>query len=86
MINRVEGSVMFTDNVRHVIFRKCDEDVYEYHPWLVSNMDELGIRGPCKIRQCDPSKLKIPCIIGHKYFYNVYIDVGLPMNIMSLFH
>ena len=81
-----DGSVLVTDGVRKVIFRDGNEEVYEYHPQSADNTKELQARRPGRIKRCDPSNLKIPCMIGHSYFYNVYIDVGLPMNIMSLFH
>ncbi|GJT74490.1 hypothetical protein Tco_1041215 [Tanacetum coccineum] len=32
----------------------------------------------------DPSNLKIPCMIGRKFIANAYIDLDLPMNVMSL--
>ncbi|GJV31758.1 hypothetical protein Tco_1392158 [Tanacetum coccineum] len=37
-----------------------------------------------KIEKGDPSNLKIPCMIGHKFIANGYIDLDLPMNVTSL--
>ncbi|GJR24476.1 hypothetical protein Tco_0973003 [Tanacetum coccineum] len=45
------------------------------------NKDDEGIEW---IKKGDPRNLKIPCMIGQKFIANAYIDVDLPMNIMSL--
>nr|GEU52405.1 protein kinase-like domain, concanavalin A-like lectin/glucanase domain protein [Tanacetum cinerariifolium] len=37
-----------------------------------------------RIKKGDPSNLKIPCMIGRKFIASAYIDLDLPMNIMSL--
>lgn len=63
-----------------------NEEVYEYQPSLDCNTRGLqGIRTG-KINRRDPNNIKIPCMMGHKHFYNVYIDMCLPKNVMSLFH
>jgi hypothetical protein len=80
------GSALFTNGVRKVIFRKGNEEVYEYRPSLDCDENGLQVRRSGKIKQRDPNNLKIPCMIGHKYFYNVYIDICLTKNVMSLFH
>ncbi|GKA79512.1 hypothetical protein Tco_0786108, partial [Tanacetum coccineum] len=36
------------------------------------------------IEKGDPGNLKIPCMIGRKFIANAYIDLDLPMNVMSL--
>ena len=81
-----DGSALFTDGVRRVIFRDGKEEVYEYEPSTMNNIWGLQGRRPGRIKGRDPSNLKIPCMIGHRYFYNVYIDTCLPKNVMSLFH
>lgn len=85
-INETNGSILFTDGVSQVIFHDGNEEIHEYRPRLDENTRGMDVRGPCRIKRCDPNNLKIPCIIGHKHFYNVYIDTCLPMNVMSLFH
>ena len=85
-VNESDGSILFTDGVRRVIFHDGNEEVHEYRPRLTNNTRGIDARGPCRINRRDPNNLKIPCMIGHKHFYNVYIDTGLPMNVMSLFH
>ncbi|GJT96466.1 hypothetical protein Tco_1091984 [Tanacetum coccineum] len=45
------------------------------------NRDDEGIEW---IKKGDLRNLKIPCMIGHKFMANAYIEVDLPMNIMSL--
>ena len=86
ILDEKDGSVVLTNGVRKVIFRRDSEEVYEYRPSLEGNLygskdGDLG-----KIRRRDPNNLKIPCMIGHKYFDNIYINVFLPKNFMSLFH
>ncbi|GJY39383.1 hypothetical protein Tco_0425747 [Tanacetum coccineum] len=56
---------------------------------IVRNEDEpkeTKILEYCAIdsKEGDPSTLKVPCMIGHKFIANTYIDLDLPMNIMSL--
>ena len=86
ILDEDDSSALFTDGVRKVIFRDGCEEVYEYQPSASGNTWGLhGIR-PGRIKRHDPNNLKIPCMIGHKHFYNVYIDTCLPKNVMSLFH
>ncbi|GKC39594.1 hypothetical protein Tco_1051978 [Tanacetum coccineum] len=58
-----------------------DESVYES---LIKEMPRCSLNHDFRIRRGDPRNLKIPCVIGHKFMANAYIDVDLPMNIMSL--
>ncbi|GJX99983.1 protein kinase-like domain, concanavalin A-like lectin/glucanase domain protein [Tanacetum coccineum] len=51
---------------------------------LIKEMPKCSLNYDFKIKKGDPRNLKIPCMIGHKFTANAYIDVGLPMNIMSL--
>nr|GFA29318.1 hypothetical protein [Tanacetum cinerariifolium] len=37
-----------------------------------------------RIEKGDPINLKNPCMIGRKFIVNAYIDLDLPMNVMSL--
>lgn len=85
-LDESDGSALFTNGVRKVIFRENIEEVYEYQPSLDCNAMGLQGRRLGKIRRRDPNNLKVPCMIGHKHFHNVYIDMCLPMNVMSLFH
>ncbi|GKA56417.1 MAK10-like protein [Tanacetum coccineum] len=57
------------------------ELVYES---LIKEMPKCSLNYDYKIKKGDPRNLKIPCMIGHKFTANAYINVDLPMNIMSL--
>ncbi|GJT88344.1 putative reverse transcriptase domain-containing protein [Tanacetum coccineum] len=57
------------------------ESVYES---LIKEMPKFSLNYDFRIRKGDPRNLKIPCMIGHKFMANVYIDVNLPMNMMFL--
>ncbi|GKC28980.1 hypothetical protein Tco_1036274 [Tanacetum coccineum] len=57
------------------------EPVYES---LIKEMPRCSLNYDFKIRMGDPRNLKIPCMIGHKFMANAYIDVDLPMNIMDM--
>jgi hypothetical protein len=85
-LDEIDGSVMFTNGVRKVIFSGGDEEVYEYRPSLEKNLFGFRNRESGKIRRRDPNNLKIPCMIGHKHFDNIHINVFMPKNVMSLFH
>ncbi|GJU17621.1 hypothetical protein Tco_1145587 [Tanacetum coccineum] len=58
-----------------------EESVYEL---LIKEMPKCSLNYDFRIKKGDPRNLKIPCMIGHKFTANPYIDVDLPMNIMSL--
>ncbi|GJU41255.1 hypothetical protein Tco_1194212 [Tanacetum coccineum] len=58
-----------------------EASVYES---LNKEMPKCSLNYDFKIKRGDPRNLKIPCMIGHKFTANAYIDVELPMNIMSL--
>ncbi|GKB40727.1 hypothetical protein Tco_0885669, partial [Tanacetum coccineum] len=58
-----------------------EESVYES---LIKEMPKCSLNYDFKVKKGDPRNLKIPCMIGHKFIANAYIDVDLPMNIMSL--
>ncbi|GJV11580.1 hypothetical protein Tco_1353121 [Tanacetum coccineum] len=57
------------------------ESVYES---LIKGMPKCSLNYDFRIKKGDPRNLKIPCMIGHKFIANAYIDVELHMNIMSL--
>ncbi|GJR58304.1 hypothetical protein Tco_1500466 [Tanacetum coccineum] len=57
------------------------ESVYES---LIKEMPKCSLNCDFRIKKGDPRNLKIPCMIGHKFTAKAYIDVDLPMNIMSL--
>ncbi|GKA30393.1 hypothetical protein Tco_0716698 [Tanacetum coccineum] len=58
-----------------------EESVYES---LIKEMPKCSLNYEFRIKKGDPRNLKIPCMIGHRFTANAYIDVDLPMNIMSL--
>ncbi|GJY89168.1 hypothetical protein Tco_0503796 [Tanacetum coccineum] len=58
-----------------------EESVYES---MIKEMSKCSLNYDFRIRKGDPRNLKIPCMIGHKFMANAYIDVDLPVNIMSL--
>ncbi|GJY04909.1 hypothetical protein Tco_0370849 [Tanacetum coccineum] len=58
-----------------------EESVYES---LIKEMPKCLLNYDFRIKKSDPRNLKIPCMIGHKFTANAYIDVDLPMNVMSL--
>ncbi|GKB47335.1 hypothetical protein Tco_0898088 [Tanacetum coccineum] len=58
-----------------------EESVYES---LIKEMPKCSLNYDFRIKKGDPRNLKIPCMIGHKFTANAYIDIDLPMNIMSL--
>ncbi|GJZ39611.1 putative reverse transcriptase domain-containing protein [Tanacetum coccineum] len=58
-----------------------EESVYES---LIKEMPKRSLNYEFRIKKGDPGNLKIPCMIGHKFTANAYINVDLPMNIMSL--
>ncbi|GJS34271.1 zinc finger BED domain-containing protein RICESLEEPER 2 [Tanacetum coccineum] len=60
---------------------KSEELLYES---LIKDMPTCSLNYDFRIRKGDPRNLKIPCMIGHKFMANAYIDVDLPMNIMYL--
>ncbi|GJT78739.1 hypothetical protein Tco_1045464 [Tanacetum coccineum] len=57
-----------------------EESVYE----SIKEMPKCSLNYDFRIKKGDPRNLKIPCMIGHKFTANAYIDVNLPMNIKSL--
>ncbi|GJV80225.1 protein kinase-like domain, concanavalin A-like lectin/glucanase domain protein [Tanacetum coccineum] len=58
-----------------------EESVYES---LIKEMPKCSLNYNFRIKKGHPRNLKIPCMISHKFIGNAYIDVDLPMNIMSL--
>ncbi|GKC53104.1 hypothetical protein Tco_1075849 [Tanacetum coccineum] len=58
-----------------------EESVYES---LIKEMPRCSLNYDFRIKKGDPRNFKIPCMIGHKFTANAYIDVDLPINIMSL--
>ncbi|GKA42835.1 protein kinase-like domain, concanavalin A-like lectin/glucanase domain protein [Tanacetum coccineum] len=63
------------------LVNSSEEYVYES---LIKEMPKCSLNYDFRIKKGDPRNLKIPCMIGHKFTTNAYIDVDLPMNIMSL--
>ncbi|GJW27207.1 hypothetical protein Tco_0041018 [Tanacetum coccineum] len=59
----------------------CKESVYES---LIKEMPKCSLNYDYRIKKGDPRNLKIPYMIGYKFTANAYINVDLPMNIMSL--
>ncbi|GJU72901.1 hypothetical protein Tco_1264306 [Tanacetum coccineum] len=55
--------------------------IYEF---LIKEMPKCSLNYDFRIKKGDPRNLKIPCMIGHKFIANAYINVDLPINIMSL--
>ncbi|GJV38697.1 hypothetical protein Tco_1411174 [Tanacetum coccineum] len=51
---------------------------------LIEKMLSCSLNFNFRIKKGDPSNLKIPCMIGQKFIANAYIDLDLPMNVMSL--
>ncbi|GKD26717.1 hypothetical protein Tco_1232931 [Tanacetum coccineum] len=47
-------------------------------------MSSCSLNFDFRIEKGDPSNLKIAFMIGHKFIANAYIDLDLPMNVMSL--
>ncbi|GJY76078.1 hypothetical protein Tco_0481194 [Tanacetum coccineum] len=58
-----------------------EESVYES---LIQEMPKCSLNYDLRIKKGDPRNLKIPCMIGHRFTANAYIDIDLPMNIVSL--
>ncbi|GKB44952.1 hypothetical protein Tco_0889894 [Tanacetum coccineum] len=58
-----------------------DESIYES---IIKEMPWCSLNYDFRIEKGDPNNLKFPCMIGHKFIPNAYIDIDLPMNIMSL--
>ncbi|GJX88748.1 hypothetical protein Tco_0340762 [Tanacetum coccineum] len=58
-----------------------EESIYES---LIKEMPKCSLNYDFRIKKGDPRNFKIPCMIGHTFTANSYINVDLPMNIMSL--
>ncbi|GKB29732.1 hypothetical protein Tco_0869133 [Tanacetum coccineum] len=58
-----------------------EESVYESP---IQEMPKCSLNYDFRIKKGDPRNLKIPCMIGHRFTANAYIDIDLPMNIVSL--
>ncbi|GJX29323.1 protein kinase-like domain, concanavalin A-like lectin/glucanase domain protein, partial [Tanacetum coccineum] len=58
-----------------------EELVYESQ---TQEMPKCSLNYDFRIKKGDPRNLKIPCMIGHRFTANTYIDIDLTMNIMSL--
>ncbi|GJS39914.1 hypothetical protein Tco_0564957 [Tanacetum coccineum] len=58
-----------------------EESVYES---LIKKMPKCSLNYDFRIKKGDPRNLKISWMIGYKFTANTYIDVDLPINIMSL--
>ncbi|GJX56832.1 retrovirus-related pol polyprotein from transposon TNT 1-94 [Tanacetum coccineum] len=54
-----------------------------YHKYLMCGpIPSIFLRNPIITRGC-PSKLKIPCNIGHVHVEKAYIDLNSPLNVMA---
>ncbi|GJS07154.1 retrotransposon ORF1 [Tanacetum coccineum] len=54
-----------------------------YHKYLMCGpIPSIFLRNPIITEGC-PSKLKIPCNIGHVYVEKAYIDLNSPLNVMT---
>ncbi|GJS08978.1 hypothetical protein Tco_0365774 [Tanacetum coccineum] len=58
-----------------------EDSVYES---LIQELPKCSLDYNFRIKKGDLRNLKIPCMIGHRFTTNAYIDIDLPMNIMSL--
>ncbi|GJY71650.1 hypothetical protein Tco_0475353 [Tanacetum coccineum] len=58
-----------------------NESVYES---LIEKMSSCSLNVDFRIEKGNPNNLKIPCMIWRKFIANAYIDLDLPMNVMSL--
>ncbi|GKB00646.1 protein kinase-like domain, concanavalin A-like lectin/glucanase domain protein [Tanacetum coccineum] len=55
-----------------------------YHEWLLKNPRPSWVRA--KIRSGNLNNIKISCMIGHFLKIQAYIDLELPINVMSRQH
>ncbi|GJY18954.1 hypothetical protein Tco_0390445 [Tanacetum coccineum] len=80
--NRVDEGIEWLDVEEPLDLVDISEElVYES---LIKDMPKCSLNYDFRIKTGDPRNLKIPCMIGHKFTANAYIDIDLPMNIMSL--
>ncbi|GJS61002.1 protein kinase-like domain, concanavalin A-like lectin/glucanase domain protein [Tanacetum coccineum] len=65
-----------------------EDSVYEslnsVYESLIEKMLSCSLNIDFRIDKGNPNDLKIPCMIGRKYTAKAYIDLDLPMNVMSL--
>ncbi|GKD02489.1 hypothetical protein Tco_1177463 [Tanacetum coccineum] len=59
----------------------CEEFAYKS---LIKEMPRCSLNFDFRIEKRGLGNLMIPCMIGHKFISNAYINADLPMNIMSL--
>ncbi|GJX71939.1 protein kinase-like domain, concanavalin A-like lectin/glucanase domain protein [Tanacetum coccineum] len=52
-----------------------------HHEWLLNNPRPPWVKA--KVRAGSPNNIKITCMVGHILKRHTYIDLGLPINIMS---
>ncbi|GKD39818.1 hypothetical protein Tco_1260025 [Tanacetum coccineum] len=80
--NDKEREIELLDVEEHLdLVDTSEESVYES---LIKEMPKCSLNYDFRIKKGNLRNLKIPCMIGHKFMANAYIDVDLPMNIMSL--
>ncbi|GKB77692.1 hypothetical protein Tco_0944587, partial [Tanacetum coccineum] len=80
--NKDDGGIEWLDIEEPLdLVDTSEESVYES---FITEMPKCSLNYDFRIKKGDPRNLKIPCMIGYKFIANVYIDVDLPMNIMSL--
>ncbi|GJV72255.1 hypothetical protein Tco_1492250 [Tanacetum coccineum] len=58
-----------------------EESIYKS---LIKEMPKCSLNYDFRIKKGDLRNLKILCMIGHRFTANTYINVDLPINIMSL--
>ncbi|GJZ46592.1 hypothetical protein Tco_0594188 [Tanacetum coccineum] len=80
--NKDDEGIEWLDVEEHLdLVDTSEESMYES---LIEEMPKCSLNYNFRIKKGDPRNLKIPCMIGHKFIANAYIDVDLPMNIISL--
>ncbi|GJT96002.1 hypothetical protein Tco_1091520 [Tanacetum coccineum] len=80
--SRSDGEIKWLDVEEPLdLVDTSEELVYES---LIMEMPKCSLNYDFRIKKGDPRNHKIPCMVGHKFTANAYIDVDLPTNIMSL--
>ncbi|GKC50028.1 hypothetical protein Tco_1072773 [Tanacetum coccineum] len=80
--NKDDEGIEWLDVEEHLdLVDTSEESAYES---LIKEMPKCSLNYDFKIKKGNLRNLKIPCMIGHKFTANAYIDVDLPMYIMSL--
>ncbi|GJX56144.1 hypothetical protein Tco_0286041 [Tanacetum coccineum] len=81
-LDRIDEGIEWIDVEEPLDLIDTSEDsVYES---LIQELPKYSLDYDFRIKKGDPRNLKIPCMIGYRFTANVYIDIDLPMNIISL--